>query len=312
MRSSRFVKHHPLVRRNERERLMFMGAAGLAFSLLLLMIFVLHNRSEARSPAVQEVESSRMARPAIGTITLLAPERNVAPGTKLSAIPLREVYWPRNQVPEGAIRDRAEIASLYSKTRLPQGLPLIRANLTAQASRGSLPVRSGYRAITINVDETSGIDGFSEPGTRVDVLLTHVKDSIKKTDIIVQNARILSTNGRTEAAMAAAGVPGARNLAAAAPAARRGTVTLEVIPEDALTIQTARSMGRLGLMMRSFDDSEAPAVMSVVETDIHRGGNKELSYAPSTCTRGSVRIAGKEYSVDCSGRLMEVYDSDEP
>ena len=158
------------VRNHQRERLFFVAAAGLCFSLFLILIFVLNFRSDANAKSdVRPAEVLPSANP--GTVTLLTPERPIKPGEPLAQVRFKELYWPRNQVPEGAVRDVAEVQGMYAKVALSPQVPLQRANLTKEASQIVLPVTPGNRAVTIDVDETSGIEGHALPGTKVDIVL---------------------------------------------------------------------------------------------------------------------------------------------
>ena len=312
----RFVAHHPAIRRNQRERYMFIAALGLATSLLIMTVFVMYSKTEARinKPVVTKTQPER---PAIATVMLLAPSRNVTAGTKLSDVAFEPVYWPRHQVQEGAVKDKSEVASLYAKTTLPAGMPIVRSSLSSVPSQSSLPVRPGYRAIAINIDATSGIEGHARPGSMVDVLLTHVKDGNKGTKIIVQNARVLSLGGKTEQRGLVSAQAQAQGQALGFTSApiSRSTITLEVLVEDALNIQTAKTMGRLSLLLRSADETEAPDVLEVDGNDVL--GQESTRPASTTaakkaCSKGQIRMSGREYTLNCDGTLSELHDRFEP
>lgn len=307
----KFVRYHPVVRRSDREKMMFVLAAVVALALLSAMVLVLNSRTEANAPITQRQSPVEPIRPAIGTVTLWAPDSSVAPGTKLSNVKFKEVYWPRNNVPEGAIRDLAEVRELYAKSVLAANMPLNRNSLSSSPSDAPLPVSKGRRAISIEVDATSGLEGHALPGSRVDVLLTFVKDSNKTTKIIVQNAKVLSYGGSVESDPMLVAANAVRSVTARRTPS--STITLEVLPSDALKIQNARSMGRLGLMMRSLDDTNAAEITEIGEMDV--SGDKQVKRVPTTeanCTKGSVRIDGREFSVGCDGRVSEILNPNEP
>lgn len=305
--STRFVKQHPLVRRSEKERMMVLGAVGLTFTLILLMVILLHNRSDASVRNDARQAQVDQVRPAIGSVALMVPSRDIPAGTKLSPDAFKEAVWPRNHVPEGAVRDVATLVGMYSKSSLVSGQPVLRAALSSQPTSGPLPVTPGFRAVTIEVDATSSLEGHALPGSRVDVLLTFVKENEKTTKVIVQNARILSAGGQSDKDM--------ENLP---PAMRRqrvqnSTVTLEVLPTDALKIQTAKSMGKLGLMMRSQDDNVAPEVTEINERNVGDGSAARAQpNLRQNCSRGSVRMEGREYAIGCDGSLSMVVNPNEP
>ncbi|RIL09937.1 MAG: hypothetical protein DCC75_05460 [Proteobacteria bacterium] len=88
------------------------------------------------------------------------------------------------------------------------------------------------------------------------------------------------------------------------------TITLEVATEDALKIQTARQMGRLSLIMRSSDDQKA---IETTEVDQNKVGGMEGKQSnklsnQSQCTRGKMRMGGKEYIIECDGNIREIIE----
>lgn len=282
-------------------------AVGATVSLLLFLVVVLSFRS-SDAGARETIRATDVSAPpsAIGSVALLTPEREVPPGTKLSTIELKEVYWPRNQVPEGAIRDLAEVKALYSKMSLPAGQPIVRTNLSETPVRGTLPLTKGYRAVSIEVDATAGIEGHALPGTRVDVVLTHVKDGNLTSKVIIQNSRVLSYGGDDKSL-------DQRQLELMnGPKATSSTITLEVIPNDALKLQTARQLGRLSLTMRAPDDELGTGGDEVDANDLEGNSNGRRQNSSADCLKGSVRIDGKEFLVDCRGQVNQVIKSDEP
>ena len=62
------------------------------------------------------------------------------------------MFWPRTQVPEGAVLDVSELTSFYAKEALQPGVPVQRRHLTRQPNTSVLSVTPGNRAVTIKVD----------------------------------------------------------------------------------------------------------------------------------------------------------------
>jgi Flp pilus assembly protein CpaB len=88
-------------------------------------------------------------------------------------------------------------------------------------------------------------------------------------------------------------------------------MTLEVSTEDALKIQTARQMGRISLIMRASDDVQASAVTDMSAAKVGGGEDARPTHG-NGCTRGKMRMAGREYIIDCDGRISEVMNNTEP
>lgn len=304
--ATNFGRNYPALvragRRDERERLFFFAAAGLAAFLFFTVIFVLNFKD--RAVAKEDITPTAMnpVPATMGTVTLLAPEKFVRAGTKLSEVRFKEVYWPRNQVPTEAVRDISEVRSLYASVDIPEGVPMQRTQLTQEAVSISLPLTNGNRAVSIEVDATQGLEGWALPGTRVDIVLTFMSDAQLTSKVIVQNARVLSYGGSTDSAeKVAPRVRGARET--------KKTITLDVSPEDALRITTAREMGRLNLLMRAPEDQKSSPVLEMEKRDFD--SDQKKNDAKRHCVKGSVRMDGREYLVNCDGTKQEI-DSIDP
>ncbi|MDC0358004.1 Flp pilus assembly protein CpaB [Oligoflexia bacterium] len=304
--NSKFGKHYPVLgKTNERERLLFVAAAGLAFSLLIILVAVFNFRSPAE--AGQDVSMNQAIPAAIGTVTLLTPERYVRAGTKLTEVKLKEVYWPRAQLPEGAIREASEVMNMFAKVDLQAGVPLQKHHVTAEQRKISLPLTPGNRAVTIKVDAESSIENHATPGTRVDLVLTHYIDGQLTSKVIVQNARVLSLGGDVRTA---------DQRAVDSRGSRRNqwsqTITLDVPPQSALQIQTAKKLGTLSLLMRSMDDTKPVEKQEFDQNEIDGGRGRADRNQRNVCKKGHLKIKGNEFVVNCDGTLSQVLDPYEP
>jgi pilus assembly protein CpaB len=299
-----FGRNKVLGRGTDRDKLMLIATVGLAVSLLIITVLVLNFRTSASATQDRSADVASVAPAAIGTVSLIAPERVVRAGTPLKDVRLKEVFWPRNQVPEGAVRDAAELSNHFAKIDLDANIPIRKSDITNEPMMVSLPLTPGMRAISIEVDATSGLEGHALPGTRVDVVLTFQEEGKLNSKIIVQNARVLSYGGDV--------TPGSRRspVEKVSPSVSR-TMTLEVSTEDALRIQTGRQMGRISLIMRSADDVTTAPVTDMGQNEV--GNNSESRpVRDGGCTRGKMKMGGRDYIIDCDGRISEVLNSREP
>lgn len=292
------------VKGSRREHLMFVAAAGLAFSLLVILLVVFNMKQKDAPPTSSDY--SAVPQMDVGTVTLYTSDSYIRAGSPLGEFQFREVYWPRSSVPEGAVLDLREFQGQFARTDIPTGTPIQRIHLTNQkVTTQSLDVTPGMRAVTIQVDAESGIEGFVRPGTRVDVVLTYMVDSNLTSKVIVQNVRVLSAGGESRVDSETVGEGRGRGKARSVP-----TVTLEASPADALKIQTSKQLGSLSLMMRAPEDEKAASVVEVGRAQID-GGLKRGSQRQN-CNRGVMRIEGKEYMIDCDGSITEMTDYLEP
>jgi pilus assembly protein CpaB len=270
------------------------------FALCFLVIATIIIQKSGNSATVQPAIVGQSSNSQIGTVTLFKVDRPINAGEMIPATEVKEVYWAVNQVPEGAVRDRAELKNMYAKVAIPGNSPLQLQQLMDKPVSSSLPVTPGNRAVTIEIDATSGIEGQALPGSYVDVILTYHVNAVLTSKVIVQNTRVLSLQGST------------KSVDEIDPAAKKGipaaaqTITLDVSPRDALAITTSRQLGRLSLMMRYPGDEVVLAQDEINQNEI--GPNSTVnnvsigqSHVPASkkCIKGTYKINGKDYLLDC-------------
>lgn len=158
----------------------------------------------------------------------------------LSAAQLKLVEWDQERPPQ----------DFFSALKDVEGRETVRtlvANdiITRENTRKRIPGLAGKvgrddRAMTVKVDEASGVAGFLTPDSRVDVVVVLDKGEYNKNPIsktILQNLKVLGTGQQTEI--------GPEDKPRIVP-----TVTLEVTPEQAEYLALNAQEGRLSLVLR--------------------------------------------------------------
>ena len=118
----------------------------------------------------------------------------------------------------------------------------------------------GKRAVSIRVNDVSGVAGFLLPGDRVDVLLTRqlgtggTKDLA--TDVILQNVVVLAIDQLTDEQREK-------------PQVAR-TATVEVAPDEAQKLALAMQVGNLSLALRNVVTVDPVATDRVRVSDLVR------------------------------------------
>jgi len=154
---------------SKRERALVVGVAGFGLALVLGVAAIMNFRSDA---------DARMAKAASSGFDpskqlVYSVARPVAAGERVTIDNVSQISWGRNEVPRDAVLVPQEADGMYAKTDIPAGAALSRSMLAREPSMVTLSVTQGNRAVAIEVDETSGIEGHALPGTRVDVVLTY-------------------------------------------------------------------------------------------------------------------------------------------
>jgi len=179
-------------------------------------------------------------------------------GDHLSPDVLRVVQMPEDAVPLDALRSlddlfdpSREFAAFEDDAPQPYVMladvamneVLLPHRVSGLGGRGSLSarIRTGYRAVSIRVDDVSGVAGFVVPGDLVDVQYVTEqlgrKASNFRSDIILQSVRVLAVDQTS-------------NQQVDAPTIAR-TITLEVSHMDAQALAVASESGQLSLVLRA-------------------------------------------------------------
>lgn len=121
-------------------------------------------------------------------------------------------------------------------------------------------VRSGFRAISVPVDEVTANSGFVQPGDKVDILMLGSQVSeLKKYDNLVQGLYV-TTIAKDVRVLAFNELASSENFqkqrsSYGANLPDNSSVSLEVTPEQATQIVLANQIGKLTLSLRGASDS---------------------------------------------------------
>lgn len=180
------------------------------------------------------------------TRTILVASSSIDIGMVLTEDQIAEVPWHSALLPDGAFANKREFltgARRFALVAIARNEPILR-NKVAESGNGGLLsalLDKNMRAVTIRVDDVSGVAGFIQPGSRVDVAVIRTENTgdgpTTSSNIFLQNIKVLATDQVT-------GV----TIEKAAVIAR--AVTLEVSAEDAQKILIAEKVGKLSLILR--------------------------------------------------------------
>jgi Flp pilus assembly protein CpaB len=189
-------------------------------------------------------EPKEVVVPDYEVVYLPVPKEIVPAGTKGADIEVDMVPFPKDLMPKDALQSLASVFDSRAVAALPAKLPLVSAHFSyarSQANPVLERIPEGMRAITINVDIASAVEGWAGSGSHVDVLLV-ARD---KTVVIAENVEILSAE-RSVAPIEGEDAPSVPK-----------TVTILVNQNQALAIVTAIPKGRLSFALRRASDESA-------------------------------------------------------
>ena len=192
---------------------------------------------------------------------ILVARKPLQVGTIVDAESFAFQPWPAELVQQAYYAEGApdgdvtKLIGMVVRNAVTAGQPLTRGTLVGPQDRGFLAAAlgPGMRAVTVSVNDISGVAGFVFPGDRVDLVLTQTVAGggdgppLKVSETIVRNLRVLATDQRIDS-KGEDGKPVVKTF---------GNVTFEVTPKIAEKIAVAGSLGAMSLTLRSLADDTA-------------------------------------------------------
>jgi pilus assembly protein CpaB len=217
-------------------RLITVLGASLLFALVVSSVFY---QMTARAGNAKKAEPPAEMRDVVLAVKPLSVGMNVKPtDVKLGKVPAAAFPKGAFSKPEEVI-DRPVISNILMDEAILDG---------RLAARGSglglapiIPV--GMRAVTVRVNDVSGLSGFVLPGMHVDILVTGNPPAGNGTVTVtpLQNMLVLSAGTAIQAD-------------AKGQAIQAATVTLLATPEQAEMLTLANGEGRIQLVLRNGSD----------------------------------------------------------
>lgn len=199
----------------------------------------------------------------VETATIVVASRDLKFGEPINEELLREIPWPKSAVPDGAFSKIGDVnrdGRRVVLTAISPNEPVLKWKISGPGARASLSalVDGGMRAVTVRVNDTTGVAGFVLPGDRVDVLYTREQSSsgnnTSTIDILLQNVRVLAIDQLADEKKSD---PVIAKVA-----------TLELSPVDAQKISLAQATGSLTLTLRSAGSLDPAPAQRIVEAEL--------------------------------------------
>jgi pilus assembly protein CpaB len=230
---------------DRQKALMIFGAAWLSAAVLTWFLY--------RSTKVPQVAK---------TVAIEAAAHDMPAGTRLQKSDLKIVRVQEKDVPKTALLDENQALDRPLLFPVSANEPITSAKIATITGASGLAatIDVGKRAISVPINDSSGVSGLIQPRARVDVLFSKtgsMADAVTTT--VLENVEVLAIGRTTEAPNATpANTASAQN--AARPATPANTsATLLVTPEEARKIELAKNQGKISLTLRNPLDRNANA-----------------------------------------------------
>jgi len=233
---------------DRQKKILIIAAAWLSAGLLTWFVY-------ARAVAPQEEKKVRV----------VVASHDMPLGTLLREKgDLKLVNYPEKDVPKGVVFQTPDAAGRVLVVPMNNNEPVLLSKLSARTSTEgvSSTIEPGYRAVSVQISDVSGVAGLIQHDSRVDVMFTRPGNMAEATTtMILQNVKVLSTGHQVTSGQA---------VDTRTP--RSPVVTLVLAPADAQKLELAKNQGRISLSLRNpLDTSEvqAPGPITAEALDPH-------------------------------------------
>lgn len=206
---------------------------------------------------------------AMEMVQVVTAAKEIIPGATLNGENIKLSEWPKDKVIPGIMSDLKAAEGRVTRNHLYPGEVIIENRLAPKGTPGGMAgiIQDNTRAVTIKVDEASGVAGFIMPGNRVDVLLTMDRkkfDEDPVTQTALQNLLVLGKGQEIEQK------DGEKPKVVP-------TVTLQVTPEEGERLALAAKEGHITLALRGWSESASVATSGVKASELLRPAQKTES-----------------------------------
>lgn len=261
-------------------------AAGVVSILLGLMVYF----------AMSGDDEKASEKPQTNLVQVVAAKQDIPERTVVKEDMLKVVEVPSELVPEGAFHDVADAVDHPTSTAIQQGDIMtsrkVYVDIRMAGFTGIIP--PDCRAVTIPINDVTGVSGFAHPGDYVDIMIiSGTKENGINGRIILQDVLLLGINRTADLPNTPTGDSSKKdgdkkddasaqnvgNVNTKASSDTMATATVALKPADALKLAAASQEGTLYLVLRPFK----PRDMYTFDTD-YAGvpqGNGQQTAAPS-------------------------------
>ncbi len=221
-------------------------------------------------------------------VQVVVARGDIAPGVPLTAENTTLAPMPGKVAPAHTYTNTTDLDGRVASQPLVQGQP-INEKLLAPKGQGfglQAMIPEGFRAVTLEVNEFTGLAGMVAPGMNVDVVGTFrddtTKDTISRT--VVQNLKVIAVGPR----MTPAATEDQKEM--------YKSVTLLAAPKDAEKVELAAYVGRPRLSLRGGRDQKNAQLKGASLTELATGNSQQEGPGSSLVALLLKAAAAKKYT----------------
>ena len=229
-----------------RPRQLMLLAGATALLMFVVVYFALTGLTEKKEMTVTAPVSQVVTR------SVVVARDDIAPNTVLREDMLEVKELPATAVPKGSVMVMRDVVGQPAASTIYAGDVITVAKVFSDKSTtgftGTIP--ENCRAVSVGINDITGVAGFAKPGDYVDVILVEKGKAGASSRFLLQNILLLAVNQSAGTKEEAQG-EGAKK-AASKPA----IATLALTPENMLELVSAAAVGEIHLALRPFQSKD--------------------------------------------------------
>lgn len=213
-------------------------------------------------------------------VQIVVTNQEIPMGSLFSEEMLKIAEVPKALAPPRSFNTIEEVVARVNIHTLITGAYISEDSLAPPGASAGLQVKipPGFRAVSVKVDEFTGVAGFIKPGSRVDVIVVMTVKKGNKRDTISQTLL-------QDVEVAAVGQQMAETADSSAQVTR--SITLLVTPKDAALLHLADTKGDIRLALRQQNDGDLGEMATASEYALLHGEEEPAPVAkPKSQAKG--------------------------
>jgi pilus assembly protein CpaB len=196
----------------------------------------------------------------VATGPVVVAARDLTEGSGVDRMAVVVAQWPVPTIPAGAFTSVDSVAGRVARVNIYKGEPLVPGRLAPEGTSPGLEVKitPGKRAMSLRINDVTGIAGMIQPNSRVDVMVTMESPSTqgrRVAKLFMSNMRVLAIGAAVQR-----GDDG-RPINATVG-------TLEVTPEEAERLAIAQVQGQIQFVLRGYGDPDSVNTKGATSSDV--------------------------------------------
>ena len=232
------------------------------------------------------------------TVAVVVAKVDISAKTRITPEMVQVTKVPAPYLQPGGVQEAKEVIGMLSREAIVAGEQITARRLLVEGKSagftGLIPLDK--RAITIGVNEVTGVAGFVKAGDYVDVVVTFEKNTAgdNVSQLALQNLLVLAANRETEGGTGAS-EPINTNSKDKKEVIKTATVTLAVTPDEVAKLTLSEDKGKVRLVLRPFMQNAATSIVGpITPQDIVGIHNPPVSFQEPTAQVPSPPTTGKQ------------------